>query len=116
MATLKPIQPRIVVYDNVDDSFDHYTIIDTKTGDMYGASDQPFAPQGFGQFCGNLVSSYMTTTYGANYTKRTPTQVKSIMQEQINIADADPTWLGKRIKDNNELPEDVQRYIKQILE
>jgi len=116
MTTLKQVKPRIIVYDNEGDSFDRYTIIDTKNGDMYGASDQPFAPQGFGQYCGNLVDSYMTQTYGACYAKRTPTQVKSIMQEQINIADGDVKWLGKRIKDNNDLPEGVQKYIKQILE
>jgi len=116
MATLKPIQPRIVVYDNVDDSFDHYTIIDTKTGDIYGASDEPFAPQGFGQYCGNLVNSYMIQTYGASYTKRTPSQVKTIVQEQLNIADGDSSWLGKRVKDNETLPEGVKKYIKQILE
>ena len=116
MTTLKAIKPRIVVYDNVDDSFDHFTIIDTKTGDMYGASDQPFAPQGFGQHCGNLVDSYMKTTYGACYAKRTPTQIKDIMEGQLAIADNNPTWLGKRIKDNETLPEGVQKYIKYILE
>jgi hypothetical protein len=116
MTTLKPIQPRIVVYDNVDDSFDHITIIDTKNGDMYGASDQPFAPQGFGQFCGNLVDSYMKQTYGAIYAKRTPTQVKTIVLEQLAIADGDVKWLGVRVKDNETLPEGVQKYIKQIIE
>jgi hypothetical protein len=107
---------RIIVYDNVGESYDRFTIIDTKTGDMYGSSSEPFQPNGFGQYCGNLVSSYMNQTYGAIYKKRSVRQIRAIMENQIAIADSDSTWLGVRVKDNKELPKGVQIYIKDITE
>ena len=45
---------KLVVLDNGGLTFDRYTIIDKSTGDMIGASDNPFHPLGFGQFCGNV--------------------------------------------------------------
>lgn len=39
------------IYDNGGATFDRYTII-TPSGEMFGASNNPFSPQGFSQFVG----------------------------------------------------------------
>lgn len=46
---------RIRIFDNGGETFDRYTLIDTKNGEVFGASSNPFSPLGFGQYCGNIV-------------------------------------------------------------
>jgi len=40
----------VTIFDNGYATFDRYTIINMDNGDVYGASTDPFHPQGFGQF------------------------------------------------------------------
>lgn len=41
------------IYDNNGKTFDRYTIV-LKDRSMFGASENPFSPLGFGQYCGEL--------------------------------------------------------------
>ena len=38
----------LLILDNGGETYDRYTIVDKKTGDMIGANDTPFHPLGFG--------------------------------------------------------------------
>lgn len=107
---------KVIVFDNDGTTFDRYSIINLNDGEMYGSSEHPYSPQGFGQYCGNIVESYMKQTYGAIYPRLKGKQIKSIINNQISIARNDIDWLGKEIKDLKTLPEDVQKYIKYIIE
>lgn len=91
---MKSVSNQVACYDNGGKTFDQYTIVFKKREEcngvgyyMYlGSSTHPFHPQGFGQ-------------HGES-------------RERIDL----PTWkhLGKRIK-LEELPEDVQTFVKQNL-
>jgi len=77
------------LFDNEGRSFDRYTAI-LHDGTILAANEYPFAPQGFGQHCGEV-----TTT------------VKHYVQEaRKNIS-----WLGKEIKDINLIPKDTLTFI-----
>jgi len=41
---------QIAVLDNKGETLDRYTIINKKTGDVIGSSENPFSPLGFGQY------------------------------------------------------------------
>lgn len=83
---LEGLKHFVHVYDNGGDTFDRYTVvIDSQ---MFGASNDPFHPQGFGQFVGDVPDSW----------------------EKIK----DFTHMGKRITDLKTLPEKVQKYIIQM--
>ena len=41
------------IFDNGGETFDRYTLV-FKDGSMFGASENPFHPQGFGQFVGDI--------------------------------------------------------------
>jgi hypothetical protein len=86
------------VFDNKGKSIDRYTIINLSTGDIYGASCDPFHPQGFGQYSGNIKDS---TEYYNLY-------------DYIECARNKPKELGEEITDFTVLPENVQKYINQI--
>jgi hypothetical protein len=87
-----------VVWDNPD-TFDRYTILDRQTGDMWGSCTNPFSPQGFGQYVGDVESLS-----------------RKGMSVEDYIASADKEGhLGKRVEDLTTLPDAVQKYIKQLL-
>lgn len=88
----------IIVFDNNGETFDRFTIIDKTTGEMIGASSNPFHPQGFGQHCGNILLS----------------KPQSTIKERINEFKKYGS-LGKVI-DFATLPGDVQQFAKQSFE
>jgi hypothetical protein len=94
---------KTIAFDNGGKSIDRYTLIDTKTGDMYGSNDSPFHPQGFGQYCGNINEMI---------DRGQCLGVKSV-KAYVNLAKRKPSWLGKEIA-INKLPLDVQKLIKQV--
>jgi len=106
--------PRIIILDNNGKTFDRYTIIDTKTADVWGASDNPFHPQGFGQYSHNIADSYWRVAYGTNWRNRIKEQaaIKDAVNKYLND---DLSHIGVRVELNS-LPEMVQKYIKQIIE
>jgi len=92
---MKTNNKEIFIFDNNGETFDRYTIILKEDASIYGSSENPFHPQGFGQYCGETHKD---------------------VNEYINDAQKDPTWLGKEITDINELPINVQKYINLITE
>lgn len=84
-----------IVFDNGGKTFDRYTIIDKKTGNVFGSSSNPFHPQGFGCFCFNIKTDTIE--------KSTPLYVRNANKEG---------FLGKKIH-YKKLPLQVQNFIQQ---
>lgn len=73
------------IFDNGGESYDRYTLI-TNDNSIFGFNDNPFDPQGFGQYCGEWVGG-STTHLGerieiANLPKRAQQYVNQIIQEE----------------------------------
>lgn len=85
-----------VVFDNLGASFDRFTIINSRNGDMFGASENPFHPCGFGQFVGNVKTDW-----------------KKPVKEMLEAYRSMPEWIGKEVN-VAELPNDVQKFIAQL--
>jgi hypothetical protein len=105
-----------IVFDNKGKTYDRYTVI-FWNGDVLGASEDPFHPLGFGQYCGNIAHSYYTQSFGIGWQKghshqKITAMIKQAVDSQIQIAKNDKDWLGKETKD---LPADVQKYILQYI-
>ncbi len=100
----------IIVLDNKGETFDRYTIIDKRTGDMIGSSENPFHPQGFGQYCGNVADNYWNIAYGCGWRRGAGTR---LLNKRINYALelflSDCGNVGKKIQ-FTDLPKDVQKY------
>jgi hypothetical protein len=101
------------VLDNKGETFDRYTIINRKTGDVYGASANPFHPQGFGQFNHNIADFYWDAAYGYSWRKYCDVEkcIKGSVSDYLN----DCLNVGVKIK-LSELPKDVITYIDNINE
>ncbi len=112
----------IIVFDNGGETFDRFTIIDRKSGDMIGSSENPFHPQGFGQHCGNPAWDYFTKTVGANYMRRMdqedPKHYAKIMK--LKTAEIIKEFTRERnignVVEFSTLPADVQQFAKQSFE
>jgi hypothetical protein len=104
---------KLFILDNGGETFDRYTIVDTTTGDMIGASDNPFHPQGFWQFCGNIADNYWNVAYGYSWRNGCD---KKLLNKRIKFAISDfknnCDHIGKPIK-WEQLPKDVQQFAKQ---
>lgn len=100
----------VIVLDNGGETFDRYTILNKKTGDLLGSSENPFWPQGFGQHCGNVADNYWNVAYGYSWRKRN--DVKKCTRFAVNHFLNDCTHVGKQI-DFNALPDDVKRFVLQ---
>lgn len=82
------------IFDNEGQTFDQYTII-APDGNVWGASKNPFHPQGFGQFSHNANTDY-----------------DKIGREQLIKNFREENEIGKEIS-FDELPEKVQEFILQ---
>ena len=98
---------QIAVLDNKGKTLDRYTIINKKTGDIIGASERPFAPNGFGQYCGNLVDTYMFHSFG--YSWRKHCNVNKTIKNEVQRYLSDCSEIGQEIK-FSDLPLDVQKF------
>lgn len=56
-----------IICDDGGATFDRYTIIDLQSGAIYGASSNPFAPNGFGQYCGDVKPQKVAEYVNGNY-------------------------------------------------
>ena len=100
------------IFDNNGQTADRYTII-FSDGDVIGASTEPFAPQGFGQHCGNLIDNYCRSAFGGRGTERPTTQREINKWLKVDIdAFKKEGNLGKLIK-FDQLPEDVKKFAQQ---
>jgi len=104
----------LICFDNNGESFDQYTILDKKTGEMIGTNDHPFHPMGFGQFVGNVADNYYRVTFGAGWHRVD----KKLLNKRIKFAVDhflnDCAHIGKIVPFKS-LPADVQKFAIQSL-
>jgi hypothetical protein len=103
-----------VIFDNGGKTLDRFTIVNRETGDVFGASESPDAPNGVGKFCGNC-SDHLIVLYGTGWRqkRRLKKEIRAEAENYINNAKLDPAWLGKEEK-FDDLPEHVQIYISHL--
>lgn len=99
-----PQGKEVFVFDNEGETFDRFTIVTKEDAMLFGASEHPFSPLGFGQFCGDIEPKALNEFSYEN------------VNEYVDNARADESWLGKEITVFSELPEDVQKYVEQVSE
>ena len=105
---------QITIFFNPE-TYDCYTGVITKTGEVYSFNSNPFHPLGFGQYSGE-VTNRLNITYGYSWRNHFD-EAKMIKQELRNYlheARNNPSWLGKEV-DLQSLSEEAQKYVKQIL-
>lgn len=109
----------LAIFDNGGKTFDRFTIINKKDGEIIGASEMPFNPLGFGQYCGNVAWDYFTRTVRANFMRRIEKEDPKHYQRIVKDKTAEIIKefknegnLGKLIPFNM-LPPDVQKFAKQ---
>lgn len=113
---------KLIVFDNNGETFDRFTIIDKISGNMIGASCDPFNPQGFGQHCGNPAHTFFCTTIGATYMSnleaKDPNHYKRIIKRKT--AEIIQEFISEgnigRVIDFDQLPAPVQQFAKQSFE
>jgi len=102
---------KFICLDNGGKTFDRYTIIERTTGEMVGASDNPFNPLGFGQYCGNVADNYWFTAYGYQWRKGCNTRLlNKRIKYAVDLFLSDCGNVGK-IVELDSLPDEVKKYI-----
>jgi hypothetical protein len=111
MAKTVNTMENFVIFDNGGRSADRFTIIHNETGDVFGASENPSAPNGIGKFCGNCADHH-TVMFGAGWRQRLPSKkiIKAEVTNYITNARLDPDWLGQEVEFAS-LPEALRDYI-----
>lgn len=103
-----------VILDNKGETYDRYTII-LSDGDCYGASDNPFHPMGFGQYCGNIAENYWRTAYGVGWRRGCDAKlIKKRVKFALNNYIAEKLVEGEVKIHLKDLPEEVIKYVKQL--
>lgn len=102
----------ITVFDNEGKTFDRYTILNRKTGDVFGASIHPTHPQGFGLFNFNVADEYWNVAYG--YSWRKHCDEKKCIKHSVDMFLSDTTRLGVKIK-KIDLPDEVIKFIDETI-
>ena len=112
---------KIACFDNGGESLDRFTLISLDSGDMYGASERPFSPLGFGEYCGNPAHTAFVFEVGAGWIGRMARENKRYYARIIKRKTAQ---IVQEFKDGGEigqpipfeaLPPDVQQFAKQSL-
>lgn len=103
---------KVIIFDNEGETLDRYTILNTKTGDLFGCSEDPFHPLGVGVYSHNVADSYHSVTYGYAWRERLDVNkcIKSAVNNWIN--EFSNGGLGRRVTYQS-LPEKVKKYIKE---
>jgi hypothetical protein len=103
-----------IIFDNGGSTLDRYTIINKETGDVFGCSEDPAAPNGEGRFIGNCAA-HRIVLYGSGWRQKLP--AKKIIRAEtgnfINNARLDPGWIGREA-DLRTLPDGVRLWITQL--
>lgn len=103
----------LVVLDNGGETLDRYTIIDRSTGDMIGASNEPYIPTGFGQHCGNVAYQYWNTVYGTGWDRGLDAKtLRKQIKYAVDLFLSDCANVGEPLP-FKELPENVQRFARE---
>ena len=100
-----------IVFDNGGKTTDRFTVINMKTADVFGVSEDPGSPEGIGRHCGNCAE-HRITLYGSGWRQRLPAKkvLEAEAENYINNARLDPDWLGREI-DFAALPKHAREYI-----
>ena len=103
-----------IIFDNGGKTPDRFTIINRETGDVFGASENPAAPNGVGKYCGNCID-HLIILYGAGWRQKLPPKkvIRASADNYINNARLDPDLIGREIALNN-LPENVRQFISHL--
>jgi hypothetical protein len=103
-----------VIFDNGGKTLDRFTVIDKETGDVFGCSENPDAPNGLGEFCGNCAG-HLIVLYGTRWRQRFPGKraIKAEVDNYVNNAKLDPDWIGSQV-DFDSLPANVRQYISRL--
>ena len=103
------------IFDNGGKTFDRYTII-AADGEVYGSSCNPFHPQGFGQYCGHVIElrepEYNKMFLNKDRQWRHDAVIR-YKRQFVNEARRNPEWMGREVS-IDQLPADVQQYVKQV--
>lgn len=106
----------VTVFDNKGKTQDRYTILDRKTGDVWGCSGDPLHALGIGLFSHNVADAYWQTAYGYNWRERINAK-RAIREACVGyVVRMRGTSIGKIVNNKQRLPEKVKQYIKQITE
>ncbi|PWT79216.1 MAG: hypothetical protein C5B59_00095 [Bacteroidetes bacterium] len=105
-----------IVFDNGGKTTDRYTAISKESGDIYGMSTNPFAPDGVGNFIGNCAQAHILL-YGTGWRERLPPKkvIKTVLDNIIIQSKLDPDWIGELVS-FDKLPDNVKKYITQLPE
>jgi hypothetical protein len=103
-----------IIFDNGEKTLDRFTIINKETGDIFGCSENPDAPDGAGKFIGNCVD-HRIIMYRAGWRQRLPGKnvIRAEVDNYINNARLDPGWIGSEM-DLKSLPANVLQYISRL--
>ena len=103
----------IIILDNGGETFDRYTIIDRNTGEMFGASCDPFAPLGFGQYCGNVAENYYRVTFSIGWRMGCDAKLlKKRIRYAVDNLLGDCSHIGRKV-DFDTIPQRVKNYALQ---
>jgi len=100
-----------IIFDNSGKTLDRFTVINKDTGDVFGASSNPDAPNGVWTFCGNCANQHIAFS-GAGWRQKLPgiKVIKAAVDKLIFNAKFDPDWIGNWV-DFDDLPETLQQYL-----
>lgn len=103
-----------IIFDNGGKTTDRFTIINRETGDVFGASENPVAPNGVGEYCGNCID-HLIILHGAGWRQKLPPKkvIRASADNYINNAKLEPDWIGREIALNS-LPENVRQFISHL--
>jgi hypothetical protein len=99
---------KYIAFDNGGITPDRYTVVNKETADVFGFSEDPGAPNGVAQLCGNCAE-HLAIMSGAGWRQSVPAKklIQAQVENYINNARLSPDWLGFEI-DFAELPISVR--------
>jgi hypothetical protein len=106
---------KYIVFDNGGITLDRFTIVNSETGDVFGASENPVGSNETGNWIGNWIgncAAHRTVLNGCEWRQRQPSKkvIKAETENYINNARLDPEWLGREV-DFKTLPETVKEFV-----
>lgn len=107
---------KTTIFDNGGKTCDRYTII-LGDGEMFCASQNPFEPNGFGQYCGNVVEAVFgagASTQKHCYNEKRGAWETRFVSMALQSMKARAKERGEKRVSVGDLPQQVQQYVKQL--
>lgn len=110
---------KVHILKSKEEYLDYLTIIHKKTGEIYGSSDYPNHPLGFGQYIGNVGevrgNSVTYAIYYKQFNGKIPYKImRYYIKDYLNMMKEGNIMI--RGKKKELLTDEVKQYIKQIVE